>query len=758
MKRNKINQGLLNESVKNLFINHPDSQYSIRDVIDNLQLSYKAFTEVKDVVYALFDTGFLGKDKNGYGLKVQNSVSKPDSKQSPKLIEGTFDATSLARNYSYAFVRTEIGDFFVSSEDTLNAFHGDTVYIEPYFRNGKSDFCYVRKVLKRASNVLAGDLQQSSGRFYFICGNPKIYQWFDVSDIGTASPGMKVMLEVTNWGNRSLSKPPVGIVKEVLGVSGNPETELLAVIRQNNLPLEFPDYLTEEIEALPEDIDYNEIRIRKDFRNLTTFTIDPSSARDYDDAISLEESGEGWTLYVHIADVAHYINSESKLFAECLNRGNSYYFPRKVIPMLPEKLSNKICSLRQNEDKLTMTVVTQFGKSGNIKWQNLYESVINSKARLSYEQVDDLFNGKQTEIPQKVISALNSSRELSRLLTVKRVKAGYLFFDLPETEYVYDEEGFVYQMNQSVETESHKLIENFMLVANQYVAEKLTDLAPVVMYRVHENPDMDKIERLSILLSAYGLNFHIRENMNLSLQYLLKSFPDETYHRVFDRLVLRSLKKAKYTIERLPHFGLAIETYTHFTSPIRRLCDLVVHHLCKKYILHSSNSDFNRKQITNYSAIASEKELVADESEREIERVMNTIFMKNHLGETFEGIIVSMNSTSLFIQLNKLPITGVFKVTQFPKGKWNYNEKAQRYLNERTGVFFQLMDTVIVQVMQVSDDVYFELIDENKNHLHHVSLLTPKVTFPKRNQERSKNKQSFSSRKRKINEKTNRHF
>jgi len=749
MKRKNINPANLNESIRQLFLSNPDSLFSVRDIIDSLQISHKAHEDVNKLVNSLLDSSFLKMDKKKYRLQQAQSLNKKEVKQSPKLIEGTFDATSLARNFSYAFVRTAEGDFFVSSEDTLNAFHGDTIAIEPFYRNGKSDYCYVRKILKRASEVLAGDIQQSSGRYYFICSNPKIHQWFDVSDIGSATSGTKVMLEVTNWGNRTLSKSPVGKVIEVLGLAGNPETELLAVIRQNGLPLEFPEHLTAEIEALPEEIDKQEILKRKDFRNLLTYTIDPSSAKDYDDAISLEETGEGWTLYVHIADVSHYIKTDSQLFAECLNRGNSYYFPRKVIPMLPEKLSNRICSLRQNEDKLTMSVVTQFDKKGNIKRQSLHESIINSDARLSYEQVDDLFEGKQTEIPQDVINAIQASRELSKLLTAKRVKAGYLFFDLPETEYVYDEEGFVYQMNQSIETESHKLIENFMLVANQFVAEKLTELAPVVMYRVHELPDMEKLERLGILLSAYGVTLQFRETLNHSLQHLLKSFPDDTYHRVFDRLVLRSLKKAKYTAEHLPHFGLAIETYTHFTSPIRRLCDLVVHHLCKKYIIHSTHTEFTRKQVVYYANIASEKELVADESEREIERTMNSIFMKKHIGETFDGIIVGMNSSSLFIQLNKLPISGVLKVLQLPKGKWNYNDKAQRYLNERTGRFFQLMDSVQVLVAQVSDDVYFELSDAENSHQHHVSPLTPSPSFKKKGKKESGNRRSYGSRKRK---------
>ncbi|MFO7660236.1 MAG: VacB/RNase II family 3'-5' exoribonuclease [Candidatus Cloacimonadaceae bacterium] len=749
MKRKNINTASLEDNIRKHFESHPGVLYTVRDVLDALFLTHKAYPQVKDTIFQLADRGFLKKERKKYTLNTTQSSEKKEQKPSPNLIEGTFDATPLARNFSYAFVRTEQGDFFVSSEDTLNAFHGDTVAIEPFFRNGKSDYCYVRKVVKRASETLAGDIQQSRDRYYFICSNPKIHQWFDVSDLGNAVPNQKVMLQVTNWGNRTMSKPPVGKVIEVLGESGNPETELLAVIRQNNLPLEFPDYLSDEIEVLPEEIDPEEIRGRKDYRNLITFTIDPSSAKDYDDAISLENTDSGWRLFVHIADVAHYIKLDSKLFGECLNRGNSYYFPRKVIPMLPEKLSNRVCSLRQNEDKLTMTVVTEFDKKGNVKRQSLYESVINSNSRLAYEQVDDLFDGKTVEIPEEVIKAIFSARELSRLLTASRLKAGYLFFDLPETEYLYDEEGFVHQMKQSVETESHKLIENFMLVANQYVAEILTQQAPVTMYRVHELPDMEKLERLSILLGYYGLSISFKESMNRSLQELLLSFPDESFHKVFDRLILRSLKKAKYTVEHLPHFGLAIETYTHFTSPIRRLCDLVVHHLCKTYIIHSAQNKFTKKQVIQYSTIASEKELVADEAERDIERVMNRIYMKEHIGDIYEGIIVGTNSSSIFIQLEKIPISGILKISQLPKGKWNYNDEGKRFLNERTGDYYQLMDTVQVQVIQVSDDVYFELVDDRNTHHHHTSGLTPKPTSQKRKSDyRKQGKKSYGRKRR----------
>jgi ribonuclease R len=763
MRRKATSDSQLLYKVTSLLSSTKIKDYSIQEIIASLEISDTRIQEVKVVIDKLIKQGYIIRKKNRYYFIQSDKLSDANAtKQSVKLIEGVFDATPLARNYSYAFVKTNEGDFFVTSEDTLNAFHGDVVAIEPHYKNNKTDYCYIRKVIKRASLTLAGDIQKRNERTYFVCSNPKIHQWFEVSDIGVALPGHKVMLEVTNWGNRNLSKLPSGRVTEILGLAGNPETELLAVIRQNNLPLEFPELVIQELDTLNIDIDIEEINKRKDYRDLLTFTIDPSSAKDYDDAISINKFNGGWQLYVHIADVTHYVDINSKLFEEVLSRGNSYYFPRKVIPMLPEKISNSFCSLRQNEDKLTITVYTEFDSQGNIQKQALFESVINSNSRLTYEQVDNLFDGNQTDIEEDISFSLFSARELSNILTEKRVKSGYLFFDLPETEYIYNEQGYVYQMNQSIETDSHKLIENFMLIANQFIAERLTALSPLVMYRVHEIPDMLKIDKLAVLLTSYGLNFNYDTTLNISLQKLLKSFPDEMYHQVFDRIVLRSLKKAKYTIEHLPHFGLAIDTYTHFTSPIRRLCDLVIHYLCKTHITHSMSLNLTKKQMLLYSSIASDKELLADVAEREIEKVMNKIFIKEHLGEVFEGIIISMNSTYIFVRLIMYPIEAVLRVSQLPKGKWHFNDATMQYINRSTSEYYQLMDKLQVQISQVSDEIYLELLKGNSSQIHHYSSLTGGQQI----RSRSKNMSRLSNLKKRKNmlknrskhEKTNRNF
>lgn len=528
-----------------------------------------------------------------------------------------------------------------------------------------------------------------------------------------------MILTVTNWGLQLEGKMPRGNITEILGVSGDPQVELLAVIRQYKLPLDFPDEVLAEVQKLPVEPGEAEIKKRKDLRQLFTFTIDPASAKDFDDAISIERQENGWRLWVHIADVAHYLPIGSKTFQEAAQRGNSFYFPKKVIPMLPERLSNLICSLRPDEDKLCMTVQTDFDFSGKVMQQSMYESVIRSDARLAYEAVDDLFDGRAHQLSPTLVKALQEARLLSRQLSRIRKEAGYIYFDLPEIEYEYDEEGFVHHLGIAEETESHKLIENCMLVANEYTAEILSRKAPASIYRIHDDPDQGKIDKLEEILSFYGIAYLEQENLNRSVQRLLDSLPDQDYHRVFDRIILRSMKKAKYSIEHIRHFGLALENYTHFTSPIRRLCDLAVHHLCKIHVIQSQSAKISPAQIKHWAAVASEQELQADAAERDIERVYSATFMRDKVGEEFTGLVVSANNAAVFVRLNELPVSAVLKKDQFGAGKWEYRDWEMRHLNPRSNESFELLDSLRVRIMEVSDDVYLELADGADAHKHY---------------------------------------
>ena len=669
--------------------------------------------------------GKIVKEKKRYRLQEQRQVPPPSStspekeKTDAKLIEGIFDATSLSRDRSFAFVRAADRDFFVDSEDTLNAYHGDKVLIEPHVRKGRGDYGIVRRIVQRANTQIPGDIAKVKNRWIFVASNPKIHNWFEINDLGGAEPGQKVILSVTNWGLQLEGKMPRGNITEILGKSGDPQVELLAVIRQYNLPLEFPDEVLAEVKQLSESPSQVDIAKRKDLRKLFTFTIDPASAKDFDDAISIIRNDTGWKLWVHIADVAHYLPFSSLTFQEASRRGNSFYFPKKVIPMIPERLSNLICSLRPDEDKLCMTVETDFDFNGKVIHQSIYESVIRSDARLAYEEVDDLFEGKNHELSDALVQALQEARLLSRQLSRIRKDAGYIFFDLPEIEYEYDAEGFVHHLGIAEETESHKLIENCMLVANEYTAALLSLKAPYSIYRIHEDPDQRKIDKLIETLSFYGIGYLEQEDMNRSVQRLLDSLPDHDYHRVFDRIILRSMKKAKYSTQHIRHFGLALENYTHFTSPIRRLCDLVIHHLCKVYVLGSEKDKPTMQLVKHWAAVASEQELQADSAERDIERVYSATYMKDKIGEAYSGLVISANSSGVIVRLNEMPVSAVLKKDQFGRGKWEYQDWAMRHVNPVNNESFELLDTLKVRIMEVSDDIYLELTGDADDHMHY---------------------------------------
>ena len=326
-----------------LFEDSENTPLSYNEIVVASSSTRNEKARIKAAISQLLELGVLQKSRKKFSLTnpippMQTELS-PTSK-SPQLKEGIFDATSLSRNYSFAFVRTPDGDFYVNSEDTLNAYHNDKVLVEPFYKQGKPDFCRVRQIAERANTRMAGDIRQSGALTIFVCSSPKIHNWFRVENPERNLEGKKVILEVINWGNPKASKGPIGKVVEVLGDSGDPATELLAVIRQYRLPLEFPEAVLAALEDIPEDINPKEIAKRSDLRQLFTFTVDPASAKDYDDAISLEQTGSGWRLYVHIADVAHYLNVEGAIFQEATKRGNSFYFPKKVIHILPERLSN----------------------------------------------------------------------------------------------------------------------------------------------------------------------------------------------------------------------------------------------------------------------------------------------------------------------------------------------------------------------------------------------------------------------------------
>ena len=683
--------------IKKILEDRPHNQFKIKEISQAIGIRKHKYKDLIDTLFKLSrDKEISQKNRKYQAIKVKTS----------KYITGIFDATTLAKNKSYAFIKAEPEDIFVSSEDTLNAYHNDSVEVNvEYQRNGKK-YGIITKVVKRANENLVGTLQEYNGKHYIIPDNSRIHTNFAVNDIASAISGEKVVLGVTNWGSRDYYKLPAGNILEVLGKAGNPDVEILSVIRQYNLPLEFPQNVLSELEAISDEIQDNVISKRKDLRDLLTFTIDPASAKDFDDAISLVKDEKGLTLYVHIADVAQYIGIKSKLFEEAAKRGNSYYFPKRVIPMLPEKISNKICSLRPFEDKLTLTVQTKYNNNFKIISQRVYESIICSNARFNYEEIDDFFKEKK-EFEAEIADTLKIMRKLSANLTQNRVKCGYLRLNIPETIFIFDDEGHVVDLDRSKETASHKIIENFMLVANEFIAKELSDGKTI--YRIHEKPDEKRLLNLKEEISSYNIKMEMNKNLNTVLQDLLDKLPDENYHRVFDRKVLRSMKKAKYTVENLGHFGLAMRNYTHFTSPIRRISDLIIHHQIKNK-LNSKQTPFSASHLFKLAKIATEREMIADESEREVDLKNKTIFIKKKVGEEFEAIIIAVRNNALIVELNKYPITGIVSISSLEDDRYEFFPQHSRFIGKRKGKIYKLTDPLNVLLDKVDDEIHFKVL------------------------------------------------
>ncbi len=712
------------QKVLALLSNNPDKMFHLRDIASLIHTKKHQYRVLKDTLASLANDGRITRQNKLFSAARKketpeksrwNAPRDEENRKSPKdgkVLEGWLDAGSLARDHSFAFVITDEGDVFVDVEDTMNAFHKDKVLVEAKYRRGKRLYGTITKIVERQRKQIVGDIQRLGKKWILQPDDPKIHMPFNIQDPENLSEGKKAVLDVQDWGDRVKSRKPSGKISEILGESGNPEIEILAVIRRYELPLEFPPQVLEQLEGIEED--FSDISSRKDFRAIKTITIDPASAKDYDDAISLEVTSYGWKLYVHIADVAHYIPIASPLFQEALQRGNSYYFPRRVIPMIPEKLSNRICSLRPNEDKMTMTVVTEFDNRGHILNQEAYESVIKSDARLTYEEVDDLYEGKEIDLSKELGDMILEMRKLSRVLSANRDAKGCLYFDLPEVEFVYDNEGYLKKLERSSETESHKVIENFMLVANEYVAGILTQKANNTMYRIHEDPEEDSVRQVISLIKVYGLKAKFHKNLNRTLQNVLSGIEDRDFHRVFDRMILRSLKKAKYTTEHKGHFGLAIPTYTHFTSPIRRLCDLIVHHQMKMHVFKGGKAKFRKNDLKKYADVASDREILADESEREVNRVSKLHFMKKHVGEEYSAIVIAVNRNNIIVELDDMPVIGVIPIAEM-NGNFRLYEQYMRLIDEVAGRTVMLMDRMTVRLDKVTDDIYFSPVQEAKS-------------------------------------------
>ncbi|WP_035172540.1 ribonuclease R [Caldanaerobius polysaccharolyticus] len=620
----------------------------------------------------------------------------------------------------YGFLIAENGqDVFVSAEDMNGAMNGDKVIVKITRRatEGHKREGAVVTVLKRANQHVVGTLDMCKNFGFVIPDDQRLTQdiYIPAEGLNGAHDGQKVVVKITRWPEPR--RNPEGVIVEVLGDKDDPQANVLAIIKQHDLPQDFPNKVKREAGEIKQEISQGELARRKDLRGLKTVTIDGEDAKDLDDAVSIRKLEDGkYELFVHIADVSHYVKEGSALDKEAYKRGCSVYLVDRVIPMLPKELSNGICSLNPKEDRLTLTVQMVIDKKGNVVSHSIYESVIQSDERMTYTDVYKILEERDQQLKKRydyLVDDFLLMKELALILMEKRRNRGSIDFDIPEARIILGEMGDIVDIGVRERNIAHRIIEEFMLVCNETVAEHMFWLNSPFVYRVHEEPDSSEIMELNSFL--HNLGYHIKGAGSKvhprAIQDLLDSVKGKKEEKLVNYLALRAMKRARYSDQCLGHFSLSVKYYTHFTSPIRRYPDLTIHRIIKDSI----NGRLDDSKIAHYNRIladiaeqSSKRERVAEEAERDVEDMRKVQYMMQHIGEEFEGIISGVTSFGLFVELDNL-VEGLVHITNMVDDYYHFDEKNHCLIGEHTNKVYRLGDVVKVEL--ISADVTRREID-----------------------------------------------
>ena len=669
---------------------------------DQEYLSFKA------ALYDLTEENILIKNGKRYRY---NSLS------GGKLI-GTIEITEGG----YGFVtlnNSGLKDVFVAARNLGSAFNGDTVEISLFAKQkGKNFEGEVVKVLKRKREEIIGDLHKTESFYFVKADDPDLHRDIYISekDLNGAHSGDKVVINKIEWKSANLN--PEGRVKEILGKSGLYDTEISALAREFGLPFVFPKSVLKQTDHINSEITAEEIKNRLDLRDKNIFTIDPEDAKDFDDAVSVEILNNGnYLIGVHIADVSHYVNFDSNIDSEAFKRGNSVYFVGKVIPKLPEKLSNNICSLVPGEDKLTFSVIAEVETSGRVLNYQIKKSVIKSKRRFTYDEAQEIINNKSGDFFNDLLLLNN----LAGILRNKRLSKGSINFITPEVKFELDESGFPVKVEKKVIKESHMLIEEYMLLANQIIAKNIGGKKEKVtlpfIYRVHDMPDREKIFEFANFVRSLGYSFDpASANKTKQFRKLLEEVKGSEEEDLINEVAIRTMAKAIYSTENIGHYGLGFKYYTHFTSPIRRYSDLVTHRLLFSYIQTGSQNFYQNNELEDICDHISATERNAMDAERTSVKLKQIEFLSKHLGEDFHGVISGVVHFGMFIELTQNLSEGLVRLSDLEDDFYIYDEKNYSLIGRNTKKRFRLGDKVTVKVIRVDKEkreVDFQIVEEN---------------------------------------------
>ncbi len=661
-----------------------------------LQVSKEDRGELNRILNELLAEGRLSLTKKGKFIK---------AKHSDKELIGTF--ISHPKGFGFVEIDGRDEDLYIPENFVNGAFHKDTVKVALLSgQNGRRQEAQVIEILSRGMRQIVGIYDKSNKNYGFVIpDNTKINDdiFVPVERSKGAVSGHKVVCEITDYGKNN--RKPEGKVTEILGHVNDPGVDIMSIVKGYELPTEFSEKIMNQVERVANEVSEADMAGRRDLRDLQMVTIDGEDAKDLDDAVSLTKDGGYYQLGVHIADVTNYVQENSALDWEARERGTSVYLVDRVIPMLPHKLSNGICSLNAGENRLALSCLMTIDAKGEVVSHEIIESVIKVDKRMTYTSVKKILEDKdetEIELYQELVPMFELMQELARILREKRKKRGSIDFDFPESKIILDKQGHPIEIKPYERNVATKIIEDFMLIANETVAEHFHWMELPFLYRTHDNPDSEKISKLSTFIRNFGYSIKSKQEEihPKELQKLLAKIEDTPEEALISRLTLRSMKQAKYTINCTGHFGLACSYYCHFTSPIRRYPDLQIHRIIKEQI----RGRLNDKRIENYNEIlpevakhSSEMERRADEAERETDKLKKVEFMEAHIGEIYEGVISSITTWGVYVELPNT-IEGMIHVSMLPGDYFYYDEETYEMVGQATNIRYKLGQTLKVKV------------------------------------------------------------
>ncbi|MCF8331683.1 MAG: ribonuclease R, partial [Bacteroidales bacterium] len=692
-KRNRKQKNAISEQVLHVFAGEPFSAFNYKQVSAALGLRDKVSRElIKQIIYDLEADGALIQEHRG---KFKLNPQYIGSHAKKRMLEGIVDMKQTGKAYIESKECDE--DIFIAANNTNHALDKDRVkvFLFPQ-RKGRKAEGQIIEVLERGNKQFVGTLEVSSRYAFLVPDNLSVTVdlFIPLNELNGAKNGEKAIAVITDWPEHS--KNPFGKITKVLGKPGNNEVEMNSILASYDFPLSFPKRVIGEAKKINLEISSKEIKGRKDFRKTTTFTIDPKDAKDFDDALSIRQLKNGnWEIGIHIADVSHYVIPNTSIDEEAYKRATSIYLVDRVIPMLPEKLSNEVCSLRPNEDKLTFSAVFEIDNNAQVKNSWFGKTVINSNKRFTYEEAQKIIENKKGNFKTEILKL----DELAKILRERRFANGAIAFHSTEVKFELDQKGHPIRAYVKEQKDAHKLVEEFMLLANKEVAQfigkpKGKEKPKTFIYRVHDEPNPEKLATMAEFVDklGYKMNTGSKKGISNSFNRLFKQIAGKGEQNLIESIAVRTMSKAEYSTQNIGHYGLSFDYYSHFTSPIRRYPDLMVHRLLFHYL--SGGNSVPSADYEEKSEHCSELERRAMEAERESVKLKQTEYLVDKVGEEFEGTITGVSKWGIFVELTESHCEGMVSLKTMKDDFYYLDEDNYRVIGHKYHEVYQLGDKV----------------------------------------------------------------